>query len=86
VPLSRRSAWFLVAFAAWNAYVWVTFVVNVYPQHGFDSFFVVHAVIGSFTVAMGLVVGAIGVRGVRQRRTSGPAAPTRTVEGDAQGR
>ncbi|MFN2452286.1 MAG: SCO4848 family membrane protein [Candidatus Dormibacteria bacterium] len=66
--LSRRAAWFLVAFAVWNAYVWVTFVVNVYPQHGFDRFFLVHAVIGGVTLALGLVVGGIGLRAVRARR------------------
>lgn len=65
--LSRRSAWFLVAFAAWNAYVWATFVWNVYPQHHFDSFFMVHLAIGAFTVVLGTVVGVIGVRALRRR-------------------
>ena len=65
--VSRRSAWFLVAFAAWNAYVWVTFVVNVYPQHHFDTFFLMHLAIGSFTVVLGAVVGAIGIRALRRR-------------------
>ena len=75
MQLSRRAAWFLVAFAVWNAYVWVTFVVNVYPQHGFDSFFLIHAVIGGVTLALGLAVGGIGLRAIRARRRRGGQPP-----------
>jgi hypothetical protein len=66
--LGRRSAWFLVAFAVWNLYVWVTFVKNVYPDHHFDSFFMVHLAIGGLTVVLGGVAGAIGVRALRAHR------------------
>jgi hypothetical protein len=66
VTLSRRAAWFLVGFAAWNAFVWVTFVKNVYPDHHFDGFFVVHLAIGALTTVMGLVAGWIGLRALRQ--------------------
>ena len=68
MALSRRAAWFLVAFAAWNLYVWATFVWNVYPQHHFDSFFMVHAVIGGLTSLLGVGVGLIGVRALRSPR------------------
>ena len=66
--LSRRAAWFLVGLAVWNLYVWVTFVKNVYPDHHFDSFFLVHLGIGGLTVMLGGVAGWIGVRALRAHR------------------
>ncbi len=68
--VSRRAAWFLVGFGVWNLYVWTTFVWNVYPQHHFDAFFMVHLGIGSFTVVLGTVVAAIGWRALRGTRRS----------------
>jgi hypothetical protein len=67
MTLSRRAGWFLLLFALWNTYVWVTFVWNVYPQHHFDTFFIVHLVIGAFTVLLGAGVGVLGYRRVRGR-------------------
>jgi hypothetical protein len=67
MTISRRSGWFLLLFAIWNAYVWGAFVYNVYPQHHFDSFFIVHLVIGAFTVVLGVGVGLIGWRRIRHR-------------------
>lgn len=68
MTLSRRAAWFLVAFSLWNLYVWATFVYNVYPQHHFDAFFMVHLGIGGLTVLLGFGVGALGVRALRAHR------------------
>lgn len=68
MTMRRRTAWFLIGFAVWNLYIWVTFVGNVYPQHHFDSFFIVHAVIGAITAGLGLGVGSVGVRALRARR------------------
>jgi hypothetical protein len=65
--LGRKAAWFLVGFAVWNLYVWATFVKNVYPDHHWDSFFVVHLAIGGLTVVLGGVAGAIGFRALRAR-------------------
>jgi hypothetical protein len=65
--LGRKAAWFLVGFAVWNLYVWATFVKNVYPDHHWDSFFVVHLAIGGLTVVLGGVAGAIGYRALRTR-------------------
>ena len=62
MTLNRGWAWFLVAFAAWNAFVWITFVRNVFPDHHWDSFFVVHLAIGGLTTAGGLVAGWLGLR------------------------
>jgi hypothetical protein len=74
--LSRRAAWFLVGFAVWNLYVWATFVKNVWPDHHFDAFFMAHLAIGSFTVVLGGIAGAIGVRGVRASRRVTPPGPS----------
>jgi len=63
--LPKRVSWFLIAFAVWNLYVWATFVWNVFPQHHFDSFFLVHAVIGAITSLLGLGVGLVGLRALR---------------------
>jgi hypothetical protein len=65
--LGRKAAWFLVGFAVWNLYVWATFVKNLYPDHHWDSFFVVHLAIGGLTVVLGGVAGAIGYRALRTR-------------------
>jgi len=70
MTLGRRAAWFLVAFAAWNLYVWATFVKNVWPDHHFDSFFIVHLAIGSVTVVLGGVAGWLGVRALRAHRNA----------------
>jgi len=71
MTLGRRAAWFLVAFAVWNLYVWATFVKNVWPDHHFDAFFVVHLAIGSVTVVLGGVAGWFGVRALRAHRDAG---------------
>jgi hypothetical protein len=75
MTLSRRGAWFLVFLLAWNAYVWATFVKNVYPDHHLDGFFVVHAVIGGVTVALSGVAAGIGVRALRAHRRRLGVAP-----------
>jgi hypothetical protein len=42
------------------------FVYNVYPEHHFDGFFLIHLGIGAFTVLLGVGVGLIGWRRLRQ--------------------
>ncbi len=73
MTISRRAAWFLVAFAAWNTFVWVTFVRNVFPDHHWDGFFLVHLCIGSVTAAGGLVAGWLGLRTLLPRNRRQPA-------------
>lgn len=69
--LSARASVFLVGLFVWNAWVWATFVRNVYPGHGFDGFFLVHLVVGAVSVALAGVAGVIGLRGLRAWRRSG---------------
>ena len=68
--ISRRAAWFLVGLAAWNVYVWVTFVRNLYPDHHLDGFFAVHLVVGAVSVALATVAGGLGVRALRAHRAA----------------
>ncbi len=68
--ISRRAAWYLVALAVWNLYVWVTFVRNVYPDHHLDGFFLVHVVVGAVSVALAAGAGALGVRALRANRSA----------------
>ena len=68
MTISRRAAWYLVALAVWNVYVWITFVKNVYPDHHLDGFFLVHVVVGAVSVALAAGAGALGVRALRAHR------------------
>ena len=68
--ISRRAAWYLVALAVWNLYVWVTFVRNVYPDHHLDGFFLVHVLVGAVSVALAAGAGALGVRALRSHRSA----------------
>jgi hypothetical protein len=40
----------------------------VYPDHHFDSFFMVHLAIGGLTVILGGIAGVIGIRALRAAR------------------
>ena len=77
--LSRRAACFLIGFALWNLYVWVTFVKNVWPDHHFDSFFKAHLAVGGFTVALGFGAGWIGVRALKAHRAQRQRDSARTT-------
>lgn len=68
----RRRAWFLLAFAAWNVWVWATRLVNLF-RDGADftaAFITVHVVlyVGGFGGAAVLTV--IGVRMLREARSA----------------
>jgi len=74
VTLSRRAASFLLAVAAWNALVWVTFLRNLAADHDrATSFYVAHGVVSAVSLAVAAGVAALGWRGWRAagRRTPG---------------
>jgi hypothetical protein len=66
----RRRAWFLLAFAAWNVWVWATRLVNLFRDGASFSvaFVTVHTVlyVGGFGGAAVLTV--MGVRMLREAR------------------
>ena len=66
--LSRRAATLLLGLAAWNAFVWVTFVRNVWPEHHWDAFFVVHLGVGAVSIAFAFAAGWLGLRALRVPR------------------
>jgi hypothetical protein len=68
--LSRRAAWFLVAFGVWSWIIWPTFLKNIWADHrswnhGMTSFFAVHLVLTVVSLTLGTIIGVLGVRALR---------------------
>ena len=73
--LSRRVAWFLVAFGVWSWIIWPTFLKNIWKDSrswddGMTGFFAVHLVLVIASLAFGTLIGALGVRALLSRRRS----------------
>jgi hypothetical protein len=75
VVLSRRSAWFLLAFGVWSWIIWPTFLKNIWadprsfaPGGGATGFLVVHALLTGASLAFGTAIGWLGARGLRRNR------------------
>jgi hypothetical protein len=73
--LGRVQAWFLVAFGGWSLVIWPTFLKNIWKDprswsNGATGFFLVHLALTVVSLSAGLVIGAIGLRGVRTLRRS----------------
>jgi len=73
MKLSRRASWFLIAFAAWSWFIWVTLVKNIWGDsrswsHGATGFFVVHVVLAAISLVLGTAIGWLGWRGLRAGR------------------
>jgi len=83
--VSRRVAWFLVAFGVWSWIIWPTFLKNIWADprswhHGMTGFFAVHLVLTVVSLVVGTVIGGLGVRGlraVRRRRATSDETATR---------
>ncbi|MFG2818931.1 SCO4848 family membrane protein [Kitasatospora sp. NPDC048365] len=82
MKLSRTVSWFLTAFGVWSLFIWTTFVKNLWKDSGGQAFvggdhsqptafFWVHLLLAVTSLALGLAVGAIGVRGLRALRRQG---------------
>jgi hypothetical protein len=72
VTLSRRSAGFLVAAGLWPLLVWPNFVrVVATDDRAFDdgptAYLVVHVGLAAVSMALGLALVVLGVRGLRRR-------------------
>ncbi len=69
MTLSRRAAGFLLAVAAWNVVVWVTFIRNLARGSGRPtSFYVAHGVVTAVSL---LLTGGIAALGWRAWRAAG---------------
>ncbi|MEV5298518.1 SCO4848 family membrane protein [Amycolatopsis methanolica] len=73
--MSRRVAWFLLAFGIWSWVIWITFVKNLWasenswgPDGSATGFFVVHLILAIVSFTLGTIIGIIGWRGLRTKR------------------
>lgn len=67
VRISRRVAWFLIAFGVWSWVIWPTFLKNIWNDprswhHGMTSFFAVHLVLVVVSLVLGTIIGWLGIR------------------------
>ncbi len=83
MTLSKRASWFLIAVGVWTWAIWPNFLRNVWKDDrswddGPTGFFTVHLVLTVVSLAIGSVVGWLGIRGVRaaRQRGNGDAAPS----------
>ena len=82
--VSRRVAWFLVAFGVWSWVIWPTFLKNIWKDDrswhdGPTGFFLVHLALTVVSLALGTVIGLLGVRALRAVRPA--PADVRTPAG-----
>ena len=74
MSLSRRWSLFLVAFGVWSWVIWLTFIHNIandprsFTGNRPHAFFIVHLVLTVVSIVLGTVIGALGVRGLRDQR------------------
>ena len=77
--LTRRHGWLLLAIAAWNVVIWLTFAKNLYAAHadGEDratAYWVAHSVLIVVDLVIAVVLTRLGLRVLRSR---GPAGADR---------
>lgn len=71
--LTRRMSSFLIGFGVWSWLIWPTFLKNIWKDsrsfhNGPTGFFLVHLALVIVSLALGLTIGWIGVRGWRAAR------------------
>ena len=70
MTISRRVAWFLIAFGVWSWIIWPTFLKNIWNDprswhHGMTAFFGVHLVLTIVSLILATIIGWLGVRALR---------------------
>jgi ABC-type polysaccharide/polyol phosphate export permease len=74
VVISKRVAWFLIAFGVWSWIIWPTFLKNIWKDDrswddGMTAFFAVHLVLVIVSLVLGTIIGVLGIRALRQQRS-----------------
>ncbi|HEY8300761.1 MAG TPA: hypothetical protein VIG48_02575 [Jatrophihabitans sp.] len=74
--VSKRVAWFFVAFGVWSWVIWPTFLKNIWADHrswnhGMTAFFAVHLVLTVVSLTLGTLIGLYGIRARRRATSSG---------------
>jgi hypothetical protein len=90
VVVSKRVAWFLIAFGVWSWLIWPVFLKNIWKDsrswhHGMTGFFAVHLVLTVVSLSLGTAIGILGGRAVRQQhltRFRGEALPVQPQQAD----
>jgi hypothetical protein len=77
--LERRHGWLLLAIAAWNVFIWLTFAKNLQAAYadGEDratGYWVAHSLLIVVDLVIAVVLARLGLRLVRSRE------PSRRVE------
>jgi hypothetical protein len=70
VLISKRIAWFLIAFGIWSWIIWPTFLKNIWADdrswdHGMTAFFGVHLALTVVSLTLGTIIGVLGIRALR---------------------
>lgn len=85
--LSRRASWFLLAFAAWSWFIWVTLIKNISadprawgPGHHPTAFLGVHVVLAVISITFGTAIGRLGWRGLQATKTADSAKTNATTQ------
>ncbi|GAA4527976.1 hypothetical protein FR742_43145 [Nonomuraea sp. C10] len=68
--MSRKIAGFLIALAAFMIFEWINLGFNLQDGHE-TGFYVVHGILIAVNIVLAIVLGVIGWRGLRGRRSGG---------------
>jgi hypothetical protein len=78
--VTRRVAWFLLAFGVWSWIIWPTFLRNIWADKrswhdGMTSFFAVHLALTVVSLIFGTIIGILGLRALLRRPMRTAATP-----------
>jgi hypothetical protein len=85
MKLSRGWSWFLVAFGVWSWIIWPTFIKNIandkrsFTGNMPHAFFIVHLLLTVVSLALGTVIGILGIKGLRRHRKVEDQKPTAAI-------
>ena len=80
MELTRKHGWLLLAIAAWNVVIWLTFAKNLHAAYadGEDratGYWVAHSVLIVVDLVIAFVLTRLGIKLLRSRRPGAPLTP-----------